>query len=172
MDPVNLPVAGIPGRDAQCNPPVIKLQYMLESIADILRLLVGHCINISIADIVEALPGLLYALDLDFAKVIRKLLVISIREISDIDVEIGFSLILFFHKLFPRYNLIQDTIISYESFQKRIGELTFDDITAQYTEKTRKYTTHLIRVAIGRLPAPRSKKTVIEHSYRIIHYQA
>jgi len=111
MDPVNLPVAGIPGRDAQCNPPVIKIQDMLESIANILRLLVGYRIDISIADIVEALPGLLYALDLDFAKVVRKLPVISIREISDINVEIGFSLIPFFHKLFPRYSLSQDIII-------------------------------------------------------------
>ncbi len=97
MDPVNLPVTGIPGRNAQCNPPVIKIQNMLESIANILRLLVGHCIDISIADIVEALPGLLYALDLDFAKVVRKLAVISIREISDINVEIGFSLIPIVH---------------------------------------------------------------------------
>jgi hypothetical protein len=102
---------------------------MLESIANILRLLVGYRIDISIADIVEALPGLLYALDLDFAKVVRKLPVISIREISDINVEIGFSLIPFFHKLFPRYSLFQDIIISYKSFQKRIGELTCSDIT-------------------------------------------
>jgi hypothetical protein len=111
MDPVNLPVAGIPGRDAQCNPPVIKIQDMLESIANILRLLVGDRIDISIADIVEALPGLLYALNLDFAKVVRKLPVISLREILDIDVEIGFSLIPFFHKLFPRYSLFKDIII-------------------------------------------------------------
>ena len=114
MDPVNLPVAGIPGRDAQCNPPVIKIQDMLESIANLLRLLVGHRIDISIADIVEALPGLLYALDLDFAKVVRKLPVISIREILDINVEIGFSLIPFFHKLFPHYRLSQDIIIPSE----------------------------------------------------------
>ena len=87
---------------------------MLESITNILRLLVGYRIDISIADIVEALPGLLYALDLDFAKVVRKLPVISIREILEINVEIGFSLISFFHKLFPRYSLFQDIIISYE----------------------------------------------------------
>jgi hypothetical protein len=129
MDQVNLPVAGIPGRDAQRNPPVIKFQDMLESIANILRLLVGHRIDISIADIVEALPGFLYALDLDFAKVVSKPPVISIREISGINVEIGFSLIPFFHILFPCYSLFQDIIISYESFQKRIGELTIDDIT-------------------------------------------
>ncbi len=61
---------------------------MLESIANLLRLLVGYGIDISIADIVEALPGLFYALDLDFTKVVRKLPVISIREISDINVEI------------------------------------------------------------------------------------
>lgn len=102
---------------------------MLEGIANILRLLVGHRIDISIADIVEALPGLLHALDFDFTKVVRKLPVIGIREIPDINVEIGFSLIAFFHKLFPRYSLFQDIIISYESFQKRIGELTLDDIT-------------------------------------------
>ena len=129
MNPVNLPVAGIPGGDAQGNPPVIEIQDILESIANILRLLVGYRIDISIADIVEALPGLLYALDLDFAKVVRKLPVISIREILEINVEIGFSLISFFHKLFPRYSLFQDIIISYESFQKRIGELTLNDIT-------------------------------------------
>jgi hypothetical protein len=63
MDPVNLPVAGIPGRYSQCNPPVIKFQDMLERIANFLRLLVGYRINISIAYIVKALPGLLYALD-------------------------------------------------------------------------------------------------------------
>jgi len=81
MDPVYLPVAGIPGRDAQCNPPVIELQNMFEGIANILRLLVGYCVDIRIADIVKALPGLLYALDFDFAKVVRKLPVISIVEI-------------------------------------------------------------------------------------------
>ncbi len=70
---------------------------MLKSIANFLRLLVGYRIDISIADIVEALPGLLYALDLDFTKVVRKLPVISIRKIPDINVEMGFSLIHFFH---------------------------------------------------------------------------
>jgi hypothetical protein len=114
MDPVNLPVAGIPGRYAQCNPPVIKLQDMFESIANILRLLVGHRIDISIADIMEALPGLLYTLDLDFAKVVRKLTVISIREISGINVKTGFSHIPFVHKLLPRYSLFQDIIPSDE----------------------------------------------------------
>jgi len=103
MDPVNLPVVGIPGRDTQCNPSVIKFQDMLESIANILRLPVGYRIDKSIADIVEALAGLLYALDLDFAKVVRKFPVISIREIPGINVEIGFSLVLFFHQLFPHY---------------------------------------------------------------------
>jgi len=106
MDPVNLPIAGIPRRDAQGNPPVIKLQNMLKSIANILRLLVRYCIDISIANVVEALPGLLYALDLDFAKVGYKLIVMSIREILEINVEIGFSLIRFFHELSPHYSLL------------------------------------------------------------------
>lgn len=63
------------------NSPVIKLQDMFESVANILRLLVGYCIDIRIADIVEALPGLLYSFKLDFAKVFRKILVIRVGEI-------------------------------------------------------------------------------------------
>jgi hypothetical protein len=97
MDPVYLPVAGIPGRDAQGHPPVIKFQDMLESIAYFLRLLVGHRINISIADFVEALPGFFYALDLDFTQVVRKIPVIGILEVLKINVEIGFPFIHFVH---------------------------------------------------------------------------
>ncbi len=54
-------------------------------------------IDIGIADVMEALPGLLYALDLDFAKVVRKPQVVSIREILEINIEIGFPFILFVH---------------------------------------------------------------------------
>jgi hypothetical protein len=120
MDPVNLPVSGIPGRDTQGNSPVIKFQDMPEGIANILRLLVGYSIDISIADIVEALPVFLYAFDLDFAKVVRELTVISIREIPGIDVETGFSGLLVLHNLFPPNNLFLDIIIVIISSDERL----------------------------------------------------
>jgi hypothetical protein len=125
MDPINIPVTGIPGGSTQSHPPVIKFQDMQKSIADLIRSPVRYRIGISITQVMKTLAVFLNTLDLNFSQVIGKFPVISIGHVPGIQIEVGFFLILFFHRFLPLCVFGKSVlIIPYQKYRENFIEAT------------------------------------------------